>query len=92
MGTGHPALHRLIAQRLDASAPTRAFAPPFRDQVRTVLGSSLASGAVRLRDVAASLNVSERTMHRRLANEGTTFRTLLEEVRQQRALALLERR
>ena len=40
--------------------------------------------------LAAELSVTERTLHRRLAAERTSFRTLLEEVRETLAVELLE--
>lgn len=40
-------------------------------------------------DVAAELHVDVRTLRRHLAAEGTSYRTLVDEVRHQRALELL---
>jgi AraC-like DNA-binding protein len=45
-----------------------------------------------LEQVAKALHVSGRTLKRRLGAEGTSFSTVLEEVRRQRALLLLEDR
>ncbi len=42
-----------------------------------------------LGQVAAALNVSDRTLRRRLAREGVSFRGLLEEIREQLAEELL---
>ncbi|SIM66750.1 transcriptional regulator [Mycobacteroides abscessus subsp. abscessus] len=39
--------------------------------------------------VAASLHIGERTLHRRLAREGTSYRALLDEVRETLARELL---
>jgi len=92
MGTGHPTLHGLIDKRLETAGPGRQFAPAMAERVSELVGARLASGAIRVRDVTAALHVSERTMHRRLAEEGTSFRAVLEDVRRRRAQALLERR
>jgi AraC-like DNA-binding protein len=43
----------------------------------------------RLRQLAATLNVSDRTLRRRLADEGVSFRGLLDEIREQLAEELL---
>jgi AraC-like DNA-binding protein len=40
-------------------------------------------------DVADSLNLSERTLRRKLAQEGLTYRTLLDDGRKARALELM---
>lgn len=77
----------------------------FEQQCREVLDARLArvgvAGQVRSRlrhergdwpsmaDVAADLHVDERTLRRRLAAEGTSFRRLVDEVRHGRALELL---
>lgn len=77
----------------------------FEQQCREVLNARLArvgvAGQVRSRlrhergdwpsmaDLAADLHVDERTLRRRLAAEGTSFRRLVDEVRHGRALELL---
>ena len=52
-------------------------------QVKVVLKRSLASGRPDLADVACELGMSERTLQRRITDEGTTFRDLLVEARQE---------
>ena len=42
-----------------------------------------------MEDVARNLGMSVRSLHRRLANDGMTFRTLTEETRQELAEGLL---
>ena len=56
------------------------------------VGALLAQGEARLITVAKQLAVSERTLHRRLAEEGTGFAELVEEARRERASILLEDR
>jgi AraC-like DNA-binding protein len=58
--------------------------------VRTVLASDLAA-VPGLDAVAATLRLSSRTLHRRLADEGTSFRVLRDALRRERALHLVER-
>ena len=54
-----------------------------REQVKRVLKRCLASGRPELSDVARDLGMSERTLQRRITGEGTSFRDLLAEARQE---------
>lgn len=90
MGTGCTGLHELTTRHLVASGHS-ATVPSVTDQVRAVLAERLPTGAVQVGDVVRVLHVSPRTLHRQLAAEGTTFRGILERLRRQRALELLER-
>ncbi|WP_208021170.1 AraC family transcriptional regulator [Paracoccus alkanivorans] len=51
------------------------------EQVKNILKLNLASGRPELGDVARDLGTSERTLQRRIAEEGTTFRALLSDAR-----------
>lgn len=53
------------------------------EQVKIVLKRRLASGKPELSDVADALGLSERTLQRRIAHAGTSFRHLLEVSRQE---------
>ena len=61
----------------------------FADRVRTRLVELLPGGRYEEREVAIALNVSRRTLQRRLAEEGTTYSALLEEARHQLAVRFL---
>ncbi|GJE28163.1 AraC family transcriptional regulator [Methylobacterium organophilum] len=58
-------------------------------QVKIVLKRSLASGRPELADVARELGTSERTLQRRITEEGRTFREMLVEARQELGRQLL---
>ncbi|AYG62675.1 AraC family transcriptional regulator [Rhizobium jaguaris] len=58
-------------------------------QVKVVLKRSLASGRPELSQIARDLNMSERTLQRRITDEGKTFRELLSEARQELGRQLL---
>lgn len=84
---------------LGASAPASAWAAQHADAELSRLSGALASEARRaiasdlprasLAHVAALLGTSERSLQRRLADEGVTFRKLLDETRRSVALSLL---
>jgi len=59
------------------------------EQVKIVLKRNLASGRPELSDVAGELGMSERTLQRRITDEGRTFRDLLVEARQELGRQLL---
>lgn len=82
-----PYLHRYLvttAQELQILRP-QDFTGRVRRLVRTALGRRVLSAA----EIAARLGMHERTLHRRLQAEGTTFRRTVEEVRYERARELL---
>lgn len=55
-------------------------------QVRRQLAEGMAHGTVSLRSVARQLNLSERSLQRRLEDQGTCFAGLMDEVRRELAL------
>jgi AraC-like DNA-binding protein len=60
-----------------------------RAQVANQLLAQLADGDVRIRRLARELHMSVRTLQRRLAEEGTSFAEVLDEVRQELARRLV---
>lgn len=73
----------LAAPRLDAVQATS-------DEVRRVLRIKAPQGSPSLSDVALALNIHPRTLARRLACAGTTFKSLASEIRHELALQRLE--
>ncbi|WKC21219.1 AraC family transcriptional regulator ligand-binding domain-containing protein (plasmid) [Rhizobium sp. SSA_523] len=68
----------LAAARSDLEAEST-----ISEQVKVVLKRSLASGRPDVSNVARDLGTSERTLQRRITEDGTTFRQLLAEARQE---------
>ncbi len=60
------------------------------ERVRRLLLDNLASGPVTIDTVADALRMSQRTLRRRLAAEGVSYRQVLDGVRRERALVLVE--
>jgi AraC-like DNA-binding protein len=56
-----------------------------RDRVRACLLEMLASGHYSMANIASKLAVSNRTLQRRLREEGTTFQKVLDELREELA-------
>jgi len=72
-----------------ASSPVRAVPSPWADRLGRVIAAQLAGGGLSLPAVARALALSPRSLQRRLAEEGTTWRGLVDGVRHDRAAALL---
>jgi AraC-like DNA-binding protein len=61
---------------------------PWADRLRQVIAAQPAGGGLSLPGVAGALALSPRSLQRRLAEEGTTWRDLVDSVRRDRAAAL----
>ena len=84
-----PGLLRVVRQRLSRLEPPPAEASPFAAAVRSRVEEDLPSGEVTAARVAAEMGLSARTLDRRLAAGGTSFRDLLDGVRRELAEHLL---
>jgi AraC-like DNA-binding protein len=80
-----PHLLAYFVRQADALAAQHAGDEPMSVEVRRLLVQALPSGPPALPDVARRLAVSDRSLRRRLAEEGTSFQTLLEETRSELA-------
>lgn len=90
------ALSAIVRRRLDKQLPdalTPASAPlPLSAQVRRMLVEGLGQTAINADSVAKALAMSRRTLTRRLREEDTSFRAILDDVRAELARALLQDR
>jgi AraC-like DNA-binding protein len=82
-----PALHAVLAQQAQRTAPASA-GRTLRDQVAEAI-SKLLTGGVSVEKVAKRLHLSDRTLQRRLQEDGLQFAALVDEVRADTAKALL---
>ena len=87
--THNPELLAMLAPALTASLAEIEAHSTLTDQVKIVLKRRLASGKPDVEDVARELGTSERTLQRRIADNGATFRKLLEESRHELGRQLL---
>ncbi|MGO8998720.1 MAG: AraC family transcriptional regulator ligand-binding domain-containing protein [Polyangiaceae bacterium] len=86
--TGDGALHEFLEREACALAPpTKA---DDLDQAREAIRAALRSGEPSVRDVARMLGTSARTLQRRLAERHTSFRAMVDEVREALAREYLD--
>ena len=85
-----PAFARQIRPYLDSLV--QRIGPSFRDKVSSLLRLQLSSGRCTSDRMARQLGCDRRTLHRRLATENTTFDAILDDVRIETAVHLLQNR
>jgi len=88
------ALSSVVRRRLEKALAERELqeAGPFSGRVRRLMVEHLGGTPLTPSTVARSLTVSRRTLSRRLADEDTSFRGILDDVRREFACALLQDR
>ena len=67
-----------VCQKILGPTPAK---PDIVHDIRELIIDRLTKGAPRAEDIASELNMSSRTLDRRLAERGVTFSTLLDDVR-----------
>lgn len=87
---GHnPELLTLLEPALAASLEEIAAQSSLLEQVRILIRRRIASGKPDIADIASELGLSERTLQRRITEEGASFRALLDETRREMGRQLL---
>ncbi|MBB5752207.1 AraC family transcriptional regulator [Prosthecomicrobium pneumaticum] len=87
---GHnPELLAILTPALTAALSADCPEETVAERVKTTLKQRLAGGRPDVGAIARDLGMSERTLQRRITEEGTSFRTLLAEARREMSRALL---
>jgi AraC-like DNA-binding protein len=88
------ALSSIVRRRLEKALAERSLngAGPLSGRVRHMMVEHVGQAALTPDTVSRALGVSRRTLSRRLAAEGTSFRNLFDDVRREFACALLQDR
>ncbi|MFK4541609.1 AraC-like DNA-binding protein [Streptomyces tendae] len=84
-------LGEVLRQHAADVIAAQACSSPWTDRLRQVITAQLAGGGLSLQTVARALALSPRSLQRRLSEEGTTWRDLVDTVRHDRATVLLAR-
>lgn len=87
--TARPRICARIDERIAAIATAHVATTTLRERAVRFLAAELPAGTPTAERLAERLGVSVRTLHRRLREEGTSHRQLLEELRKERAWKLL---
>ncbi|MBS0383835.1 MAG: AraC family transcriptional regulator [Proteobacteria bacterium] len=87
LAAADPAMARQVSRYIEGLAQARPITT--RQMVGELIVLLLPTGTCNADRVAAHFGVDRRTLHRRLAADGTSFRALLDEQRTQLALSLL---
>ena len=86
---GDEGITQFLQQHLDQELALIANTKSLNERTKDVIARALSEGLPKMDDVARNLGMSVRSLHRRLADDGLTFRTLTENTRQELAEALL---
>lgn len=82
-----PQLARELERLLSRTAGQRRIS--HRDRVLGLIARALLDGPCRVDRIAAAMGIDRRTLHRRLASEGSCYSALLDQVRRERVAACL---
>ncbi|WP_433945167.1 AraC family transcriptional regulator ligand-binding domain-containing protein [Paenibacillus sp. SN-8-1] len=82
-------LLEILTPALDRSLDERQSQLTVSAKVKWILSRSLTRGRIDIQTVAFELGMSDRTLQRRLTDEGTSFKQLLSQTRREKAVAYL---
>jgi AraC-like DNA-binding protein len=85
-----PVLHALLERQADDAAERLNAPQDTRSRLRHLLVGRLTTGDVRIESAARELGTTPRTLQRRLADAGTTYQELLEEIRREAAAGYMQ--
>lgn len=90
--TADAALHPILEAQVSAMDRRLPAGENIVDSIRRVLADDLCDGEPTLEHISTRLHMSARTLHRRLVEQGTTFRSVLGDVRRELAERYLRER
>jgi len=82
-------LYSILQSRAEDILSKLGCYPSFVKDVQSMIAGRLCNGNFLVEDIAASLNMSKRTFHRRLADENVTYQGLLDDVRKEMTVSYL---
>ena len=86
-----PYLNKIIVKNCEAAlAERRINVGPFRIRVENAIAPLLPHASARASVIARALGMSERTMERKLAQEGSTFTEILQQLKLEMAVRYVE--
>ena len=88
-GQSDPRLNKILQQHAQQQLGSLPKRQRFSQQVLALIEEELSGGNPGVEHVASRLHMSPRTLHRRLKEEGTTHKQLVDELRRSLALRLL---
>lgn len=87
----NPVLNAIFKELLEKEIAGMGTSATFSDEVRRVILKKFSAAIPQLAEVAASLNITPRTLQRRLREEGVTFQSIVEKVKSELAISLLKK-
>jgi AraC-like DNA-binding protein len=92
MANADPVLAAVLAEKIERLLAQFSDQPSLGSRVREWLIAQLRGGNPRIDALAEHLHMSERTLRRRLGEEGTSFKRILDEVRRELAIGYVQER
>jgi AraC-like DNA-binding protein len=92
MVNADPVLAAVLAEKVERLLAQFSDPPSLTGEVRTWLVKELQGGSPRIDALARHLHLSERTLRRRLGEEGTSFKRILDELRRELAIGYVQER
>ncbi|WP_440466476.1 AraC family transcriptional regulator [Pseudomonas sp. YH-1] len=87
---GNERLYRALEPYLERERQQRAVSDELLSQVTRMIAAEMSSGAPSLDEISEQLNLSRRTLQRRLKEHGIEYSSLVEDVRRELALAYIK--
>lgn len=87
---GNERLYKALEPYLEREREERAISDELLAQVTRMIAAEMSSGAPSLDDICEQLNLSRRTLQRRLKDHGIEYSALVEDVRRELAMAYMK--